>query len=142
MADPDTTLPPPPNDALAGAKVLVVDDEKDARYFLGLVLRRFGAQVHSAASAFEAIELFRQHRPDVLVSDIGMPEASGYDLIEWVRKEEAAGQWKRTAALALTAFVQVADRDRALAHGFDLHVGKPFEPLHVVRTVAELLGRS
>jgi CheY-like chemotaxis protein len=138
VADPE----PPAKDALAGARLLVVDDEKDARYFLSLVLRRFGAEVHAAASAFEALELFRRHRPDALISDIGMPEASGYDLIGWIRQEEAEVGSRRVAALALTAFVQVADRERALEHGFDQHMGKPFEPLQVVRVVAELLGRT
>lgn len=125
--------------ALNALRVLLVDDDKDTRYFLGVLLRRYGAEVHSAASAAEAMTLFKELPIDVIVSDIGMPEHSGYDLIGWIRNFEQ--EEKRTPALALTAFGSAAHREEALRCGFDQHLPKPFEPLNVVRVIATLIGR-
>lgn len=126
--------------ALSALKVLLVDDDKDTRYFLGVLLRRYGAEVHSAASAAEALDKFKEMAVDVLVSDIGMPEHSGYDLIGWIRSAETESK-RRTPALALTAFGSPEHREKALNCGFDQHLPKPFEPLQVVRVIATLMGR-
>jgi PAS domain S-box-containing protein len=124
---------------LEGVKVLVVDDEEDARRLLNEVLARRGAEVLTAASAAEALELLQAWRPHVLLSDIGMPDGDGYELIQSVRRlpEEQGG---RTPAAALTAYAGPADRARALASGFQLHVAKPVEPAELAAVVARLAG--
>ncbi|HEX8119366.1 MAG TPA: ATP-binding protein, partial [Pyrinomonadaceae bacterium] len=123
--------------SLEGLKVLVADDEPDARRLLTEVLSRRGAEVLTAASAEEAFEMLRLWRPDVLLSDIGMPDGDGYDLIRRVRElsEEQGG---RTPAAALTAYAGPGDRERALASGFQLHVAKPVEPADLAAAVATL----
>lgn len=128
-------------DALAGLRVLVVDDEADTRDFMVTALEQFGVVVMAAASVSEALEHFHQNRPDVLLSDIGMPEADGYALIRQIRSlpPEAGGQ---VPAAALTAYVRGDDRQQALAAGFQLHVPKPIEPIRLLNVVAQLAGRS
>jgi PAS domain S-box-containing protein len=123
--------------ALGGLKVLVVDDEPDARRLLAEVLERRGAEVLAASSAEEALEMLQLWRPDVLLSDIGMPDGDGYELIRRVSAlpEEEGG---RTPAAALTAYAGPSDRDRALASGFQLHVAKPVEPSELAAAVARL----
>jgi PAS domain S-box-containing protein len=124
---------------LEGVKVLVVDDEPDARRLLTEVLGRCGAEVLSAASAGEALEMVQSWRPHVLVSDIGMPDGDGYELIRRVRElpEERGGS---TPAAALTAYAGPADRERALSEGYQLHVAKPVEPAELAAVVASLAG--
>lgn len=126
---------------LDGMRLLVVDDEEDARALLSEVLRDRGAEVHVASSAHEALAQFTTIRPDVLVSDIGMPDDDGYFLIRMIRSmpQEDGG---RTPAVALTAYARHDDRQRAFAAGFQVHVPKPVEPLQLVTTVANLAGRS
>jgi PAS domain S-box-containing protein len=135
----DAALECPPS--LAGLRVLVVDDEADTRVLLRAMLERCGSEVMTAASAAEALELFEQSRPDVLVSDIGMPEADGYALISRVRRLEA-GRGGRVPAIALTAYARAEDRVRALRAGFQVHVPKPIEPVELVTVVASLTGRT
>ena len=127
--------------ALSGVRVLVVDDDSDTGELLALVLTPHGADVRSSASVSEALEIFRSWHPDVLVSDIGMPEEDGFALIRQVRafSREEGGQ---IPAIALTGFAKVADRSRALLHGFQLHVTKPVEPAELVAAVANLAGRT
>jgi PAS domain S-box-containing protein len=122
---------------LEGVKVLVVDDEPDARRLLTEVLERSGAEVLTAASAVEALEMLQAWRPHVLLSDIGMPDGDGYELIQRVRElpEERGG---RTPAAALTAYAGPFDRARALSEGFQLHVAKPVEPAELTAVVASL----
>jgi CheY-like chemotaxis protein len=132
------TMECPP--ALAGLRVLVVDDETDTRVMLRAMLEKCGSEVMTAASVAEALELFEQWRPDVLVSDIGMPGEDGYALIARVRKLEA-GQGGRVPAIALTAYARAEDRVRALKAGFQVHVPKPIEPVELVTVVASLAGR-
>lgn len=125
---------------LDGLRILVVDDAPDARELLTAVLEQRNAVVLTAASAAEAIEEIVRHRPDVLVSDIGMPNEDGYSLIARVRAlspEDGA----RTPAVALTAFARGEDRARALRAGFDMHIPKPVEPNELVIVVAGLAGR-
>ncbi len=126
--------------ALSGLRILVVDDEPDSRELFIAALEGCGAEVIAAASVTEALEALERLRPDVLVSDIGMPGVDGYDLIRRVRALES-GRGKRLPALALTAYARPEDRARALAAGFDRHAAKPAEPGDLVKTVAAMAGR-
>ena len=128
-----------PRAALSGLKVLVVDDEPDARQLIRRVLTECGAEVALAASAAEALKLIERFRPDVIVSDIGMPDQDGYDFIRQVRARVAA---KTLPAVALTAFARSEDRKRALLAGFQTHVAKPVDPAELVAVVASLVERT
>ncbi|MBW4518294.1 MAG: PAS domain S-box protein [Scytolyngbya sp. HA4215-MV1] len=129
---------------LEGLKVLIVDDETDARELLGTLLRESGAMVTAVASAREAFSTLTQssfdQRPDLLVSDIGMPEEDGYMLIRQIRAL-APEQGGRIPAIALTAYARTEDRIKALAAGFQSHVPKPVEPAEFIAVVANLLNR-
>ncbi len=124
---------------LSGVKVLVLDDEPDARQLVGRVLRDCGAEVAVAESAGEAIRLVESFRPDIVVSDIGMPEQDGYGFIRQVRGRLAA---KTLPAVALTAFARSEDRKRALLAGFQTHVAKPVDPAELVAVIASLVERT
>ena len=126
---------------LAGLHVLVVDDEVDTREMLQALLEHCGAHVRLAPSVPEAVRLFTARRPDLLLSDIGMPDADGYALIDQIRKlpPEAGG---RVPAVALTAYARTEDRTRALLAGFNNHVSKPVEPLELLAVLASLSGRA
>ena len=127
--------------SLKGLRVLVVDDEPDTRRLLRTVLEQCGSEVTTAGSAAEAIDAFIQSKPDVLISDIGMPEEDGYELIGKLRAAEA-GHNGRIPAIALTAYARVEDRIRALNAGFQVHVPKPIEPVELLAVVASLAGRT
>jgi PAS domain S-box-containing protein len=120
--------------------VLVVDDEEDTRLFVTTVLEQCGARVTAMGSAAEALVALKESRPDVLVSDLGMPDEDGYSLIRSVRAlaEEDGG---RTPAAALTAYARVEDRMKVLRSGFQIHLPKPIEPAELVTVVANLTGR-
>ncbi len=126
---------------LRGLKVLVVDDEADARELVRRILAEDGAQVIVAAGADEALQALPALRPDVLVSDIGMPDIDGYELLRRVRQlgAQAGGA---LPAIALTAFARPEDRSRALRAGFAAHVSKPMEPMDLLATVSHVAGRS
>jgi PAS domain S-box-containing protein len=130
-----------PNEAmprLDAVRVLVVEDDLDTREMLRQVLSGCGARVSLAASATQAMLAFtRGEAPDVLVSDLGMPEVTGFDLIEWVRGLPVESGGKVPAA-ALSAYVREADRRAVLAAGFDLHIPKPIDPNDLCATVARL----
>jgi len=123
--------------SLDGITVLVIDDEPDARDLLQRILEECGARVLLAGSVAEGIEVVRRERPDMLVSDIGMPGEDGYELIRKVRalKPDEGG---RTPAAALTAFARAEDRTRALRAGYQTHVAKPIEPTELTAVVASL----
>jgi CheY-like chemotaxis protein len=126
---------------LSGVRVLVVDDEYDTREILSVMLTRFGAEIRTAESAAEAMAIFSQWLPDVLVSDIGMPVEDGYALIKKIRalpQENGAD----VPAIALTAFASAQDKRTALAAGFQRHIAKPVEPVALAKNVALILGRS
>ncbi|MFO0607033.1 MAG: response regulator [Polyangiales bacterium] len=125
--------------SLAGARVLVVEDEADARDFVAELLRTFGAVVESADSVDAALARFAAAPPDVLVSDIGMPDRDGYELIRAVRALPAA-RGGAVPAVALTGFARAEDTQRALAEGFQVHLAKPVEPEALVDAVARLRG--
>ena len=126
--------------ALEGGKVLVVDDELDARELVRTVLVTAKAEVVTAASVDEALAMLGAARPDVIVSDIGMPERDGYQLMRAVRRlpAEAGG---KTPAVAMTAFARSEDRMRAMLAGFQVHVAKPIEPYELIVIIASLVGR-
>jgi len=125
---------------LTGVRVLVVDDEPDAREVIRLALAQRGARVETAASASEAMAAFRRDGgpPDVLLSDIAMPGEDGNTLIRRIRRlsgPEGGG----VPAVALTAYARADDRDRAMAAGYQVHVPKPVEPAKLLQVVADLL---
>jgi len=122
---------------LTGRRILVVDDEADARDLLREILSQAGAEVAVVACADEALETLRRWRPDVLVSDIGMPGDDGYVLIRKVRalRPEEGGHVR---ALALTAYARSEDRALALEAGFHTHIAKPVDPLELTALIAGL----
>ncbi len=124
---------------LEGAHVLVVDDEPDARELVSVLLTRLRLRVSTAASADEAIRLVQELRPDVIVSDIGMPVEDGYSLVKRLRALPASAGG-RTPAVALTAFARVEDRTKALVSGFNMHVPKPVNPVELIAVLASLNG--
>lgn len=126
-----------PTAVLRGVDVLVVDDNPDTRDLIQSILTRYGAKVRTAASAAEALEALNQSLPDVLISDIGMPEEDGYSLIRKVRAREAS-RGGHLPALALTAWGQAEHRQQALAAGFQIHMAKPAHPEELARAVATL----
>lgn len=131
--------PSPPS--LEGLHILVVDDEVDARDLFAMVLRSTRAKVSTAGSVDEALKVFVDDRPDLLVSDIGMPIQDGYSLIRQVRmlSPDAGGN---IPAVALTAFTGAEHRARALAAGFTVHLPKPVDPDRLIEVVSQLaLGR-
>ncbi len=134
-----STQPALPNDALRGLRVLAVDDEPDALEYLARVLREQGAEVIAVDSSTRALRSLGTAAPpfDVMVSDIGLPELSGYDLIRRVRTCGSVEQ-RSLPAVALTAFARPEDREAALRAGFQRHLAKPFHVTDLVRAVAEL----
>ena len=124
---------------LAGIKVLVVDDQEDVRLLVSFVLSTSGADVQECDSAAQALRTMATWRPDVIVSDIAMPEHDGYWLIQHVRllNPENGGL---IPAVALTALTSTEDRSRALSAGFQMHIGKPFLADEVVLAVQMLAG--
>jgi PAS domain S-box-containing protein len=134
-ATPAQTLP-----RLDGVRVLAVDDHADALELVKTVLGEWGAEVHAAASAREALAILRTTFVDVLLTDIGLPNASGYDLIRAVRETERE-HGGRLPAVAVTAYAGSEDRERTLAAGFVSHLTKPFTPEELVSVVARATGR-
>jgi PAS domain S-box-containing protein len=131
----DATFERPPQ--LRGLRVLVVDDEEDARRLVGAILQDCGCEVTLASSVEEALARIAELKPDVLLSDIGMPEEDGYDLIEKVRAlpPERGGD---VPAAALTAYARPEDRRRMLNAGYSIHLAKPIEPAELVAVVTTL----
>jgi len=126
---------------LDGVKVMVVDDELDMRDFLSVSLRQYGADVTALASVGEAVAALEREKPDVLVSDIGMPGEDGYALIRKVRAlgPERGGQ---VPAAALTGFAAGDDTTRVLSAGYQVHLPKPVEPSQLAQVVGTLAGRN
>jgi len=121
----------------AGLRVLVIDDEVDARSLLSTMLERCGAQVVAVGSAREGLESLESWKPDVLIADIGMPVEDGYGLIKKIRAlpKERGGQ---TPALALTAYARTEDRVRALSEGYQVHLAKPVDRFELAAVVTNL----
>jgi hypothetical protein len=126
---------------LDGLHVLLVEDDDDSRKLLGTMLKRHGARVTSTKSAAEAVGVFSRELPDLLISDIGMPDEDGYEFIRKVRSlpPEKGG---RTPAIALTGYASRKDRERALAAGYHQHMAKPIEQAELITAIAALVGRG
>jgi CheY-like chemotaxis protein len=103
------------------------------------ILNHFGAEVKIAGSASEGFEKFTAAKPDILVSDIGMPEEDGYSLIRRIRN--LPGEQGKTPAVALTAYARPQDRLKALNAGFQMHISKPVEPDELAAVIGSLIGR-
>ncbi|MBO0859582.1 MAG: response regulator [Chloracidobacterium sp.] len=129
---------------LAGVRALVVDDENDARELIETVFTKYGAEVVAVSSAAEAYSLITatppQEPPDVIVTDIGMPDEDGYSLMRRVREWER-GRGAHLPAVALTAYGRIEDRVRALNAGFQMHVAKPVDPAELAAVIASLIRR-
>lgn len=125
---------------LSGTRILIVDDEPDARSIVSRLLEARNAQVVTASSADEALELLKTFQPTVLLSDIGMPIKDGYQLIREVRGLPAA-EGGSVPAVALTAFARTEDRRRALLAGYQSHLAKPIDAGELIAVVAMLIGR-
>jgi CheY-like chemotaxis protein len=130
-----------PLPSLAGITVLVVDDDEDARRLLRMLLAGAGATVELAASADEALARLRESRPDVLVSDIGMPGKDGLAMIREVRANPALAR-DDLAAIAITGLARAQERVGMLRAGFQAHLVKPVEPTELVALVRALVRRS
>ncbi len=126
---------------LSGVTVLVVDDHADAVELIQRVLEDCSATVITASEGSRAVDLVTSHRPDVLLTDIGMPGMDGYELLRRVRALGAPGGGK-VPAIALTAFARSEDRTRAIRAGFAVHMAKPVDPTELVATVASVAGRA
>ena len=127
--------------SLQGLKVLVVDDEADTRELIREVLKECGSEVITSRSVAEALEALEQHKPDILISDLGMPDEDGYSLISKIRAlpSERGGH---IPAAALTAYARAEDRMRVLRSGFQFHLPKPVDSAELVTVVASLAGRA
>ncbi|HKS43216.1 MAG TPA: ATP-binding protein [Blastocatellia bacterium] len=126
---------------LNGLRVLIVEDEADAREMLQVMLTQFGAEVRVSGSAREALKLLERWIPEILVSDIGMPDEDGYVLIQKVRElmPESGGQ---IPAIALTGYARPEDREQLLSAGYQAHLSKPVELAELVNLIASLAGRA
>jgi PAS domain S-box-containing protein len=123
---------------LDGIRLLVIDDDRDNLEWLTILLKKFGAKVETAQSAAEAVNKYLPFKPDLIISDIGMPDEDGYSLIRKIR-EIAAQDGGQKPAIALTAFAKTEDTKRALAAGFQKHLKKPVEPAVLLDNVNQLL---
>ena len=121
-------------DHLHGVHVLIVEDDADSRQVLVLLLQKLGALVEAVPSAREAVDRVMNRRPDVLVSDIGMPEEDGYSLIRRVRQMPADAS-RKLPAIALTAYARRQDAEAAIAAGFDRHLAKPVAPAELIKAI-------
>jgi CheY-like chemotaxis protein len=141
------TTAPDPLDAielprLDNVRVLVVDDEADGRTLIARILEDRGAHLTCASDAVEALQHLARDRFDVLLSDIGMPDMDGYELIRRIRARESSSSEDRLAAVAVTAYARPEDRQRSLLAGYQMHLPKPIEARELVAGVASLLHLS
>lgn len=120
-----------------GLRVLVLEDHEDSREMLRAMLETYGMVVYAAASAEEAYVLFRQHRPNLIIADIGMPGEDGYQAIRRIRQELGGSS---VPAIALTGFTAPKDRTQAMVSGFHVHLPKPLERERLIGAIRSLLG--
>ncbi|MGH1396474.1 MAG: response regulator [Trichormus sp.] len=123
---------------LVGKKVLVVDDEPDIRDLISFILEDYGVEVIAVTSAAEALDILCDSLPDILISDIGMPEIDGYMLMRQVR-EQPPHQGGNIPAIALTAYAGEINQQQAMAAGFQLHISKPVDPDALIVAIASLI---
>jgi len=121
-----------------GMRLAVDKQESYARELLQQVLLGYGAEVKVADSAMSALRMLEEWKPEVLLSDISMPDVDGYSFIRQVRKHNNGGM----AAIALTANARLEDRDRALAAGYQSHLPKPVDEAQLILTIVQLIGRT
>lgn len=141
-AEPESNgLPAGFSKLLKGLRILVVDDEADSRDLVTAILTRCGGKVRCCESVAEALKTFREWKPNLLVSDIGMPNEDGYELIKKLRKLRLK-RAREIPVVALTAYATDDDRERTLSAGFQVHVAKPIEPEALVRSIAGAAGRK
>jgi CheY-like chemotaxis protein/anti-sigma regulatory factor (Ser/Thr protein kinase) len=124
---------------LDGISALIVDDESDSRTLVARILEEQGARVVCAASAAEALEMVQREPVDIVLSDIGMPDTNGYDLMRSIRTLDDA-RVRRIPAIALTAYARAEDRQRSLLAGYQLHISKPVETRELIAGLASLLN--
>jgi signal transduction histidine kinase/CheY-like chemotaxis protein len=139
MPVPEVSITPAVSN-LNSINALIVDDEADMRDLIQFVLEEHGATVQVAASANEALQYFVQSKPDILISDIGMPEMDGYALIHQIRALVPEGTM--IPAIALTAYAGETNQQRVLAAGFQLHLAKPIEPEQLIEAIAQMTMQS
>ena len=132
--------PAAPQGDLAGVKVLLVDDAADTLDVLQQILQHTGATIMAASSAGKALAMLERERPDVIVSDIGMPDVDGFELIRRIRRR-SAGAGGAIPAIALTAFTRQDDRQKAMQAGFNDYLAKPVEPTSLVAHIAQVVGQ-
>jgi PAS domain S-box-containing protein len=127
--------------ALDGLRILVVDDDADSRELTGVVLAQYGAHIQTADSARQALELLDQVETDVLISDIGLPEMDGYDLIRHLRGS-LPNQGDEITAIALSGYAREEDREKALAAGYNAYLPKPVELTELIMVITSLTGST
>jgi PAS domain S-box-containing protein len=127
---------------LDNVRVLVVDDEADGRALIARILEDRGAQPTCASDAVEALRYLARDRFDILLSDIGMPDMDGYELIRQIRSGESPSSKDRLAAIAVTAYARAEDRQRSLLAGYQMHLAKPIEARELIAGIASLLHLS
>lgn len=125
---------------LSGLKILVVDDEPDSSELVATILKRSGGEVRCSPSAADALQAFKEWQPDLLISDLAMPDEDGYTLLRKLRRLKSK-RAKQIPAVALSAYASDEDRAISLSKGFQLHLPKPIEPQHLVTSIASALGR-
>lgn len=141
MPDPNPTLPTLPQSDLQGTRILVVEDEVDSLNLIGLLLQQEGATVTLLTSATTVLEILQESPIDILISDVGMPDMDGYQLIQQVRTQ-LPESIRQIPAIALTAYTGEGDREQTLAAGYDRHLAKPFEPVRLIETIVSLSNRA
>jgi PAS domain S-box-containing protein len=135
------SLPAAPDADLSGTRILLVEDEADGREMLTRMLESWGAEVRGAASAEEALAALSERRPDLLISDIGMPRVDGYELLRRIRAQ-AGPDWRSLPAIALTAFARSEDAAKARQAGYAVHLPKPVDPARLLSSIADVLAGS
>jgi len=126
---------------LHGLRILVVDDDEDARDLLETILIEAGGQVVTAASTAEAFDALPVFQPDVVISDIGMPEEDGYSFIRNLRQVDPV-DGGAIPAVALTSYTRAEDRKKAMAAGFTTHIGKPVHPAELLAAVMQVVAQK
>jgi PAS domain S-box-containing protein len=126
---------------LAGVQIIVVDDEPDSLDYIAFILEQDGASVIAVSSGIEALQAIIQAKPDILISDIGMPDMDGYELIRQVRNLDSENA-REIKAIALTAFAGNGDRQKVLKAGFQMHISKPVSYEDLVATVVSLIRQQ
>jgi CheY-like chemotaxis protein len=127
------------HDVIAGARILLVEDEPQTRAALAKLLSKTGAEVIDVATAAEGMKAFEQTRPDLIISDIGLPQKDGYEFMQRIRSVEMEHEQPATPAIALTAFASAKDRHQARESGFHKHIAKPVTPAALLAAIATLL---